>query len=122
MNTVLIAKECLFERYSCDIVSWIVKDSDNFLGIYDFYEDFYKEMDIVPDIFYVELSSKKDMDMNITKLIREQFLRSDIVILSDRKDYAYEAFKKEILDYLVYPIEQKRYKKTISKLVSKNAI
>jgi two-component SAPR family response regulator len=121
LNTVFISKERLFEKYSFDIVFWIVKYSEKFSGIYNSYENFLKEMDeLVPDLFYVELSSKGEMDINMTQLIREQFPRSDIVILSDGKNYAYEAFEREILDYLVYPIQKQRYEKTIGKLANKN--
>lgn len=122
MNSILISKERLFEEYSLDIVLWIKQYSENFIGIYDSFEHYMKQMDKkhLPNTFFVELSHKDATDIQMTQLIQKQFPRSDIIILSDKKDYAYDAFQNNIKDYLLYPIDQSRYEKTVMKLANRN--
>lgn len=121
LNSILISKERLFEQYSLDIVLWIKKYSKNFIGIYDSLQQYIRQMDEknLPNTFFVELGHSDAADIQITQLIQKQFPRSDIIILSDQKDYAYDAFQHNIKDYLLYPIHLSRYEKTALKLINK---
>lgn len=118
MNVVVISKERLYEKYSVDLIKWIRNFQNNLIGIYYSYDVFLEQMDnnVSSLVFFVEIGCGREVDINITHVIQKQFPQSDIIILSDKKDYAYEVFQKNIKDYLVYPFNIERYKKTEEKI------
>ncbi|SFV57318.1 Two-component system response regulator [hydrothermal vent metagenome] len=67
------------------------------------------------------------IELNIPGFDGFDFIRNlsdsiQVVVISDVKEYAIEAFELEVLDYLIKPISQQRFLKTISRLYKLNAI
>jgi len=54
--------------------------------------------------------------LEIAKNIHQIDNKIKIIFISSNQDYAVEAFEINIFDYLIWPIEEKRFYKTINRL------
>ena len=65
------------------------------------------------------------IELNIPEFNGFEFIRNlpseiQVVVISNVKEYAIEAFELEVLDYLIKPLSQSRFLKTISRLYKLN--
>jgi len=69
------------------------------------------------DVVFIELNIP---NFNGFEFIRNLPSEMQIVVISNVKEYAIEAFELEVLDYLIKPLSQPRFLKTVSRLYKNN--
>ena len=69
------------------------------------------------DVIFIELNIP---NFNGFEFIRNLPSNIQVVVISNVKEYAIEAFELEVLDYLIKPLSQSRFLKTISRLYKLN--
>ncbi|WP_443110803.1 response regulator [Caloramator sp. mosi_1] len=55
--------------------------------------------------------------MELSKLIKNKTNKTDIVFITAYDEYAIKAFEYNALDYILKPIDEKRFDETINRLI-----
>ena len=101
-------KEFIVENDELNLVGGYI-DSDEFLaGI--------REQKISPQLVFLDIEMPGSNGLELAQKILEINEGIDIVFVTAYSSYAVEAFELNALDYLLKPITQERFQKTISRL------
>ncbi len=71
------------------------------------------------DIFFLDIQMKnKDMNgMEIARKLRNHKFQGFLIFITVLKEMVFESFEVQAYDYLVKPIEEKRFEKTMERLL-----
>ncbi len=70
-----------------------------------------------PDIVFIDINMPGISGIKLIESIKDIEEKPMVVFITAYSEYAVKAFELEALDYLVKPIEEKRFSKTISKIM-----
>lgn len=123
LDTVIIDDEL----HALERVKELIIETDelNLVSAYIDYTDFLteiKENKINFDLIFLDIEMPGSNGLELAQRILEINKRIDIVFVTAYSSYAVEAFELNAIDYLLKPITQDRFQKTISRLFSKKKI
>jgi len=75
--------------------------------------DFLKEHSV--DIIFLDVKMPKVSGMDFLKLIGKQY---EVILITSEEKYAVEAFEKNVTDYLVKPVDLRRFQIAVNKAFS----
>jgi DNA-binding LytR/AlgR family response regulator len=73
-----------------------------------------------PELIFIDVNMPGISGIKLIESIKDIDEKPMVVFVTAYSEYAVKAFELEALDYIVKPIEEKRFSKTISKILSQN--
>ena len=71
-----------------------------------------------PDLVFMDVNMPGISGIKLIESIKDIDERPMVVFVTAYSEYAVKAFELEALDYLVKPVQEKRFSKTVSKIIS----
>ena len=79
-----------------------------------------KENKVDPDVIFLDIEILGHQGLELAERILRINQQVDIVFVTAYDSYAVEAFELNALDYLLKPVNEERFQKTIFRLLSNN--
>lgn len=117
LNTLIVDDEIhALERMKKFVVEF---GSLNLVASYREAETCLKELkdNDLPDVVFLDIQMPGVNGLELAQEIQDIDEKIDIVFITAYKNYAVDAFEINALDYLLKPISEKRFKKTVNRLV-----
>ena len=117
LNTIIVDDEIhALERMKKFVVEF---ESLNLVASYREAETCLKELkdNDLPDVVFLDIQMPGVNGLELAQEIQDIDEKIDIVFITAYKNYAVDAFELNALDYLLKPISEKRFKKTVNRLV-----
>ena len=73
-----------------------------------------------PDLVFIDINMPGISGIKLIESIKDIEEKPMVVFITAYSEYAVKAFELEALDYLVKPIEEKRFSKTVSKIMAQS--
>ncbi len=71
-----------------------------------------------PDLIFIDINMPGISGIKLIESIKNIDIKPMVVFVTAYSEYAVKAFELEAMDYLVKPVEEKRFSKTITKIMS----
>ena len=67
------------------------------------------------DLFFLDIRMENPDGMETARQLRKRGIRAPIVFVTALKEYVYDAFEVEACDYLLKPLEDERFRRTLER-------
>lgn len=114
MKTMIIDNECTAVK----LISRVFGEVQEF-KLLDNYTDTTTVEEVIeqtPDVVFIEVELKNHSGIELAQQIKNQYEHVNIILMSEKKEYAVKAYEIEAIDYVMKPLKKGRLHITLERL------